>query len=113
MGTIGCSSACRTPGLRVALRPAPRGARSPTPRQATQCAASGVRLAGCGSSVPEQVLTNDDLAKLVETNDEWITSRTGIKQRHILSEGESLSGHGATACQRALEMAGAQGRLWL
>ena len=41
--------------------------------------AAGCRLAGCGSSVPEAVLTNADLEKLVETNDEWIASRTGIR----------------------------------
>ena len=41
--------------------------------------ATGCRLAGCGSSVPEAVLTNADLEKLVETNDEWIASRTGIR----------------------------------
>lgn len=66
----------------------------------------GVRLAGCGSSVPARFLTNEDLAQLVDTNDEWITSRTGIKKRHILSEGETLGGHAAAAARRALEMAG-------
>jgi 3-oxoacyl-[acyl-carrier-protein] synthase III len=66
----------------------------------------GVKLMGVGSAVPEKILTNADLEKLVETNDEWITSRTGIKQRHILGEGESLSQLAATASQRALDMAG-------
>lgn len=66
----------------------------------------GIKLMGVGSAVPEKVLTNADLEKLVETNDEWITSRTGIKKRHILGEGESLSQLAATASQRALEMAG-------
>lgn len=70
----------------------------------------GVRLAGVGSSVPEKFLTNDDLAQLVDTNDEWITTRTGIKKRHILAEGESLGQHAAAASLRALEMAGAR---WL
>lgn len=56
--------------------------------------------------MPPHFLTNHDLEKLVETNDEWITTRTGIKKRHILAEGESLSSHAATASQRALEMAG-------
>ena len=73
-----------------------------------QCAAlTGVRLAGCGSSVPEAFLTNEDMAQLVETNDEWITTRTGIRKRHILGQGETLSGHAAAASLRALEMAGA------
>ena len=76
-----------------------------------QCAAAskstvGIRLAGCGSAVPSKVLTNQDLEKLVDTNDEWITSRTGIKKRHILGEGETLSALGATASQHALDMAG-------
>ncbi|PSC74644.1 3-oxoacyl-ACP synthase [Micractinium conductrix] len=67
---------------------------------------SGIKLAGVGSSVPEKFLTNDDLAQLVDTSDEWIISRTGIKKRHILSEGESLGSHAAAASRRALEMAG-------
>lgn len=56
--------------------------------------------------MPEAVLTNADLEKLVETNDEWIAARTGIRQRHILAEGEMLSDHAAVAAQRALDMAG-------
>jgi 3-oxoacyl-[acyl-carrier-protein] synthase-3 len=52
------------------------------------------------------VLTNNDLAKLVDTNDEWIVTRTGIQQRHVLAEGETLSQHAATASQNALKMAG-------
>lgn len=76
-----------------------------------QCAAAaqntvGIRLAGSGSAVPPKFLTNADLEKLVDTNDEWITSRTGIKKRHILGEGESLSALAATASQHALDMAG-------
>ncbi|CAK0731830.1 hypothetical protein CVIRNUC_000048 [Coccomyxa viridis] len=67
---------------------------------------TGCRLAGCGSSVPEAVLTNADLEKLVETNDDWIASRTGIRRRHVMAEGESLSQHAAVASQRALDMAG-------
>ncbi len=47
-------------------------------------------ITGVGAFVPEDVLTNDDLSKMVDTNDEWITSRTGIKQRHIL-KGENLA----------------------
>ena len=69
-------------------------------------ASVAIKLMGVGSAVPEKILTNADLEKLVETNDEWITSRTGIKQRHILGEGESLSQLAATASQRALDMAG-------
>ncbi|KAK9918201.1 hypothetical protein WJX75_002223 [Coccomyxa subellipsoidea] len=74
--------------------------------QAATQSLQGCKLAGSGSSVPEAVLTNTDLEKLVETNDEWIASRTGIRRRHVLANGESLSQHAATAAQRALEMAG-------
>jgi 3-oxoacyl-[acyl-carrier-protein] synthase III len=56
--------------------------------------------------VPSTVLTNDDLARLVDTNDEWITTRTGIKRRHVLAPGETMTQHAAAAALRALEMAG-------
>jgi 3-oxoacyl-[acyl-carrier-protein] synthase-3 len=59
-----------------------------------------------GSSVPTTVLSNSDLEQWVDTNDEWISSRTGIKRRHIMNEGESVAQHAAQACQRALDMAG-------
>lgn len=77
----------------------------------TVCAAgklwdTGCKLVGCGSSVPEAVLSNKDLEKLVETNDDWIVTRTGIRRRHILGKNESLSDHAAKASQRALDMAG-------
>lgn len=52
------------------------------------------------------MLSNADLEKFVETNDEWISSRTGIKRRHVLAEGENMAGHAAAACKKALEMAG-------
>jgi hypothetical protein len=73
-----------------------------------QCSAGlvGCKLVGVGSSTPQTVLTNSDLAKYVDTNDEWIVSRTGIRQRHVLAEGETLSQHAAAASRRALEMAG-------
>ena len=44
------------------------------------------KILGTGSYVPSRFLTNDDLAKFVDTNDEWITSRTGIKKRHIVTD---------------------------
>ena len=49
------------------------------------------RLVGSGSYLPEKVLTNEQLAELVDTSDEWITERTGIKQRHIAAEGQLTS----------------------
>ncbi len=63
-------------------------------------------ITGWGSAVPERVLTNEDLAKIVETSDEWITSRTGIRQRHIVSEGETTATLAVTASRQALESAG-------
>ena len=123
------------------------------PSTITSCYAGqpmlGCRLMGSGSSVPAARLTNDDLTRLVDTNDEWIATRTGmhhrsckwipppppspgptpwlhvscctmpghprqtcresdagIRSRHVLSSGESLSQHASAAAQNALEMAG-------
>jgi 3-oxoacyl-[acyl-carrier-protein] synthase III len=66
----------------------------------------GISLIGCGAAVPETVVTNDQLAQVVDTSDEWISSRTGIRQRHICHDRESLAGLATTAAQQALEMAG-------
>ncbi len=63
-------------------------------------------ITGTGSYVPEKRLTNDDLSKMVETNDEWITQRTGIKERRIAAEGESTATLATIAAKRALENAG-------
>ena len=65
-----------------------------------------VSITGVGSFVPAKVLTNHDLEKMVETSDEWITSRTGIKQRRIAAKDEFTSDMAAKAGQRALKMAG-------
>ncbi|MFZ5606521.1 MAG: beta-ketoacyl-ACP synthase III [Pseudomonadota bacterium] len=64
------------------------------------------RIAGTGSYLPEKVLTNDDLAKMVDTSDEWIAARTGIRERHVAAEGETTSDLGYQAALRALEAAG-------
>lgn len=61
---------------------------------------------GCGSYLPGQVVTNADLAKKVDTTDEWIVQRTGIRQRHIAGEGEFTSHLGLKAAQAALANAG-------
>ncbi len=63
-------------------------------------------LTGTGSWLPEKILTNDDLAKIVDTSDEWIRTRTGIRQRHIAAEGELTSDLAIRAAERALEAAG-------
>ncbi|ARN83653.1 beta-ketoacyl-ACP synthase III [Methylocystis bryophila] len=64
------------------------------------------RILGTGSYAPLKVLTNADLEKLVATNDPWIVSRTGIRERRIAAEGENTSDMAATAALRALELAG-------
>jgi len=62
-------------------------------------------ISGVGSYVPDRVLTNADLEKMVDTNDEWIVSRTGIRERRILEEGKATSDMAVEAGKRALEMA--------
>lgn len=64
------------------------------------------RLIGTGSYLPATVLTNDDLAKRVDTSDDWIVSRTGIRQRHFAQEGETTSDLGLHASRQALAAAG-------
>lgn len=65
-----------------------------------------VRITGTGSALPGKILTNAELETLVDTSDEWITTRTGIKERRIACEGEYTSTFAAEAGRRALEMAG-------
>lgn len=67
-------------------------------------------IIGCGSYLPEKVLTNNDLAKIVDTSDEWIYQRTGIRQRHMAAEGEKTSDLATKAALRALERAGLTGK---
>ena len=67
------------------------------------------QIVGWGTYVPERVLTNHDLERMVDTSDDWITTRSGIKQRHIAAEGESTSTIGIRAAQKALCRAGLQG----
>ena len=66
------------------------------------------RIAGTGSYLPEKVLTNDDLAKFIDTSDEWIAARTGIRERHVAAEGETTGDLAYHASVRALEAAGVQ-----
>jgi 3-oxoacyl-[acyl-carrier-protein] synthase-3 len=63
-------------------------------------------LRGCGSYLPAQILTNADMAKKVDTTDEWIVQRTGIRQRHIAADDETTSVLGLKAAQAALADAG-------
>ncbi|OBS10899.1 beta-ketoacyl-ACP synthase III [Acidihalobacter prosperus] len=64
------------------------------------------RIAGTGGYLPERILSNQDLERMVETSDQWITERTGIKKRHIAAEGEATCDLAEAASRRALEMAG-------
>ena len=64
------------------------------------------RIAGTGSYLPEKVLTNADLEKIVDTTDEWIASRTGIRQRHVAADGQTTGDLAEGAARKALEAAG-------
>jgi 3-oxoacyl-[acyl-carrier-protein] synthase-3 len=63
-------------------------------------------VAGCGAYLPQRVVTNAEMAQRVDTTDEWIVERTGIKQRHIAAEGELTSDLATAAARAALESAG-------
>ncbi len=65
-----------------------------------------VKIIGTGSSVPEAILSNSDLEKMVDTSDEWITSRTGIKERRIADENTAASDVAYGAAEKALKAAG-------
>ncbi len=69
-----------------------------------------VSITGLGVHVPERVLTNDELSKLVDTNDEWIVERTGIRERRIAAEDEALTDICLPAARRALEHGGRRRR---
>ena len=64
------------------------------------------RIIGTGSYVPEKVLTNSDLEKVMDTSDEWIVTRTGIRERHVIADDENTSDLATKAALNALEMAG-------
>ena len=66
------------------------------------------RIAGTGSALPAKVVTNADLEKIVDTSDEWIASRTGIRQRHVAAEGETTADLSERAARAAMEAAGVQ-----
>jgi 3-oxoacyl-[acyl-carrier-protein] synthase-3 len=68
-----------------------------------------VTITGLGAYAPERVVTNDDLSQLVDTSDEWIMERTGIRERRIASDEQALSDLSLPAARRALEQAGSDG----
>ena len=71
---------------------------------------TSVSITGLGVQVPERVVTNDELSQYVDTSDEWIQERTGIKERRIASETEALSDVALPAAQAALAQAGLEGK---
>jgi 3-oxoacyl-[acyl-carrier-protein] synthase III len=77
----------------------------PVPRPRTQLPKRTVSIIGTGSYLPERVMTNQEIEKLVETSDDWITTRTGIKERHIAAADESTSDMAAAAARAAMENA--------
>ncbi len=64
------------------------------------------KIIGTGSCLPEKILTNKDLEAMVDTSDDWIRERTGIRERHIAAEGETTADLGVVAARRAMKMAG-------
>ncbi len=77
---------------------------------ATRMSNHVAKIAGTGSCLPENRLTNEDLSKLVDTNDQWIVQRTGIRERRIAAEGETTASLATEASKRALEAAGIEGK---
>jgi len=77
--------------------------------KAEQAGTRNVSIVGTGSYLPERVLTNRDLEQMVETSDEWIVTRTGMRERRIAAEGEHTSDMAAAAAEKALEAAGLSG----
>ena len=75
----------------------------------TAAAGRPVSITGLGSRVPNRIVTNDELARLVDTSDEWIVERTGIRERRMADDKEALSDVALPACRKALAQAGLEG----
>ncbi|KAA3454795.1 3-oxoacyl-[acyl-carrier-protein] synthase III, chloroplastic isoform X1 [Gossypium australe] len=78
---------------------------SPSESRMPKLVRKGCKLVGCGSALPSLSVSNDDLSKIVDTSDEWISVRTGIRNRRVISGKESLKKLAVEAAQKALEMA--------
>ena len=81
-----------------------------TPHFSSSSSPTNAGIVGLGMCVPERILTNDELSRMVDTSDEWIRSRTGIKQRHVADASTSTSDLAIIAARRALEDAGIEAR---
>ncbi|MBT3783761.1 3-oxoacyl-ACP synthase, partial [bacterium] len=66
----------------------------------------GAEIVGIGRAIPKKKLTNHDLEKMVDTSDDWIVTRTGIRERYVISGDESVSDMGVEAARQALTQAG-------
>ncbi|KAI3821291.1 hypothetical protein L1987_08855 [Smallanthus sonchifolius] len=78
---------------------------SPSESKPNRLVGKGCKLVGCGSAVPSFEVSNDDLSKIVDTSDEWISVRTGIRNRRVLTGKDRMTGLAVEAAQKALEMA--------
>jgi 3-oxoacyl-[acyl-carrier-protein] synthase-3 len=76
----------------------------------TASAGIQISITGLGCKVPDRIVTNDELAKLVDTSNEWIVERTGIRERRMAAESEALSDIALPACRDALAQAGLEGK---
>ena len=83
---------------------------TPLPDGSQKDDSMGIRIAGTGSYLPEKIRTNAEIEKLVETNDEWIRTRTGIEERRIAAADETASTMAIRAAEKALSAAGVDGR---
>ncbi|KAL3643042.1 Beta-ketoacyl-[acyl-carrier-protein] synthase III A, chloroplastic [Castilleja foliolosa] len=97
-----CFSECAT--RRIVCSSATQGAEKLTSSE-SRMPSRGCKLVGCGSAVPSLQISNDDLSKIVDTNDEWISVRTGIRNRRIISGKDSLTDLAVEAAKKALQMA--------
>src|SRR5579871_2278058 len=84
----------------------PRALSEPLPHSSASAGRFGAGVFGLGLCVPERVVTNDDLARIVDTNDEWIVTRTGIRERRIAGPETATSDLAVVAAQQALQDAG-------
>ena len=67
---------------------------------------NGIRVLGTGRHIPSRCVTNDDMAQIVETSDQWIQERTGICRRHFCGEGEGNTSNALAAARQAMERSG-------
>ncbi|KAJ3677360.1 hypothetical protein LUZ60_003084 [Juncus effusus] len=99
-GRVSCAAAAGGGAEEVVI-----GEATATARRFPRIVGLGSKLIGCGSAVPKFELSNDDLAQIVETSDEWISVRTGIRKRRVLTGGETVNELATEAGKKALEMA--------